>query len=115
MIKINNLPKPQNDKIQSQTSLVLNPKNLNNTSSHKNKYLDFIVWTVKIKEKEEMCTHERPERDNKMLDIGVVETCEKIETYRDRERENGVGAKSRGLRRDYSNSSTSKYQEAESD
>ena len=34
-----------------------------------------------------MCTQERPEKDDEMLGIGVIETGEKIERERERERE----------------------------
>ena len=50
-----------------------------------------------------MCTYERLERDDEMLSIGIVETGEKKEArrMRDGERggEQGVGVRSRGLRR----------------
>ena len=55
-----------------------------------------------MKEKDEMCTHERPERDDEMLSIDIVETSKKIrgskrknereierEREREREREGG--------------------------
>ena len=32
-----------------------------------------------------MCTHKRPERDDEMLSIGIVESGEKIEAQRVRE------------------------------
>ena len=63
-----------------------------------------------------MCTHQRPEREDEMLSIGIVEIGEKKEAQieREREREQGVAVRSLG-HKDYTNSPTSKYQEAESD
>ena len=44
-----------------------------------------------------MCTHKRLERDDQMLNVGIVETSEKIEAQRERDREKRVGARSEGL------------------
>ena len=67
-----------------------------------------------------MCTQERPQRDDEMLGVGVVESDEKIESQREREREReggreGVRARSKELRRAYSDSPTSKRPRPESD
>ena len=47
-----------------------------------------------------MCTYEILERDDEMSRVGVVETSEKTGAQRERDREQGVGARSQGLKRE---------------